>query len=176
MSTITDLNGDEITWEDITSSDMTGENYKDSNVNVYEFGNLILADILPTILVVVSVIADYSGILLSATDTTEDSVTITDETISVSSLEDFFGSASESTDISGTEMSQEDFGGNLTTGVDIEVEIMSVAEDSGSNGVWVDNTVDNSIIYDFSSFSYDEPSVTYNGFAPQGTVVDILGS
>lgn len=176
MSTITDLNGNEISWEDITSADMGGENYKDSNINVYTFGNLILADILPTVLVVVSVIADYAGSLLSATDTTEDSSTITDETISVSSLEDFFGSASESTDISGTEMSQEDFGGNLTTGTDVQVEVMSVTEDSGSNGTWVDNTVDNAATYDFSSFSYDEPTVTYNGFTPQGTVVDILGS
>jgi hypothetical protein len=68
MATVTDLTGNEVTTSENTSVQV-GD---DSNVNVYEFGNLILADILPTIIWLINYIADLSGSAVSETDKSGD--------------------------------------------------------------------------------------------------------
>lgn len=45
MATVTDITGSSVTQVDLTSVQVG----KDSNINVYEFGNVLLAGILPTI-------------------------------------------------------------------------------------------------------------------------------
>ena len=64
MATITDLTGSEVTQSDETSVQVTD----DSNVNVYEFGNILLAGILPAISSLLKRISDALGSELSATD------------------------------------------------------------------------------------------------------------
>lgn len=77
MATVTDLSGNQNTETDNNNSVAIPE---DSNVNVFEFGNLILADILPTILWLINYIADLGGSLLSATDGAGSSVSDEDKT------------------------------------------------------------------------------------------------
>ena len=112
MATVTDLTGNQNTADD-NKSVQIGD---DSNVNVFEFGNLILADILPTILWLINYIADQSGSSVSASD------------------------------------------------------------ESGSSVTESDNTAGNSITYDYSAYTYDSTSVNFDGYALQGTVVDMSGS
>jgi hypothetical protein len=64
VANITDLTGNVITQVDLTSVNI-GE---DSNINVFEFGNLILADILPTLLWFVGFLSDDLGSLVSEVD------------------------------------------------------------------------------------------------------------
>jgi hypothetical protein len=64
MATITDLTGSEVSQVDETSVQV-GE---DSNVNVFEFGNILLAGILPTLSSLLKSISDGIGNQLSATD------------------------------------------------------------------------------------------------------------
>ena len=64
MADITDLTGSEVSQSDETSVQV-GE---DSNVNVFEFGNILLAGILPTLSSWLKDIADAIGSQLSATD------------------------------------------------------------------------------------------------------------
>jgi hypothetical protein len=69
MATVTDLAGSEITQTD-ENSVQVGE---DSNINVFEFGNLILADLFPSIIAWINYLADLSGIALSLSDEQVDS-------------------------------------------------------------------------------------------------------
>ena len=64
MADITDLTGSEVTQSDETSVQV-GE---DSNINVFEFGNILLAGILPTLSSLLKSIIDGIGSQLSATD------------------------------------------------------------------------------------------------------------
>ena len=64
MADITDLTGSEVSQSDETSVQV-GE---DSNVNVFEFGNILLAGILPTLSSLLKSIIDGIGSQLSATD------------------------------------------------------------------------------------------------------------
>jgi hypothetical protein len=64
MATVTDLTGNENSQTDETSVQV-GD---DSNVNVYEFGNILLAGILPTLSSWLKDITDKIGNQLSATD------------------------------------------------------------------------------------------------------------
>jgi hypothetical protein len=63
MATVTDLTGSEVSIIDNTSVVIQ----EDSNINVYEFGNLILADLLP-----------FSLPLNYTTDETGSSVSVVD--------------------------------------------------------------------------------------------------
>jgi hypothetical protein len=85
MATVTDLSGNQNTETDNNNAVSIPE---DSNVNVFEFGNLILADILPTILWLINYISDMGGSLLSATDNSGSSVSDEDKTQSNSVLYD----------------------------------------------------------------------------------------
>jgi hypothetical protein len=64
MATVTDLTGSSISEQDLTSVQI----YEDSNINVYEFGNLILADILPTLSWLKNYIDDGMGSSVSLID------------------------------------------------------------------------------------------------------------
>jgi hypothetical protein len=64
MANVTDLTGSEIEQTDKISVQV-GD---DSNINVFEFGNLILADILPTLIWLINYMADLSGSAVSAID------------------------------------------------------------------------------------------------------------
>ncbi len=80
MANITDLTGNVITQADLTSVNV-GE---DSNINVFEFGNLILADILPTLLWFVGFLSDDLGSLVSEVD--DYGSTLTEEDLYGSSI------------------------------------------------------------------------------------------
>jgi hypothetical protein len=64
MATVSNLTGSEVTTTENTSVQV-GD---DSNINVFEFGNLILADIFPTIIWLINYLADLSGSAVSETD------------------------------------------------------------------------------------------------------------
>jgi len=78
MATVTDNTSSANTVTKNTSSAST----EDSNVNVLAFGELILADILPTILWLINQIADMTGSQLAALDKSGSSVDNDDKTIS----------------------------------------------------------------------------------------------
>ena len=88
MATVTDLTGSSVSQADLTSVQVG----KDSNINVYEFGNLLLAGILPTISSWLKNIADLTGSSLSASDKAGTSASMTDQAGSSSSLVDISGS------------------------------------------------------------------------------------
>lgn len=85
MATVTDLTGSEVAQRDETSVQV-GE---DSNVNVYEFGNILLAGILPTVSSWVKSITDKIGSQLSGTDKYGTEVAESDMAISNSEAYDF---------------------------------------------------------------------------------------
>lgn len=64
MATVTDLTGSQNTADD-NKSVQVGD---DSNINVFEFGNLLLAGILPTLSSLLKSISDAIGSQLSASD------------------------------------------------------------------------------------------------------------
>jgi len=64
MATVTDLTGSSVSQADLTSVQVG----KDSNINVYEFGNLLLAGILPRVSSWLKNLSDRIGAQLSATD------------------------------------------------------------------------------------------------------------
>lgn len=64
MATVTDLTGSSVSQADLTSVQVG----KDSNINVYEFGNLLLAGILPRVSSWLKNLSDRRGAQLSATD------------------------------------------------------------------------------------------------------------
>ena len=64
MANTTDLTGSEVNQTDETSVQVG----KDSNINVFEFGNTLLAGILPTLSSLLKRVTDGIGSQLSATD------------------------------------------------------------------------------------------------------------
>ena len=80
MATVTDLTRSSVSEQDLTSVQI----YDDSNINVYEFGNLILADILPTLLWFVGFLSDDLGSLVSEVD--DYGSTLTEEDLYGSSI------------------------------------------------------------------------------------------
>ena len=64
MANVTDLTGSQNTTDKDTSTKLP----KDSNINVFEFGNLILADIFPALIALVNYIADLQGSSVNASD------------------------------------------------------------------------------------------------------------
>ena len=88
MATVTDLTGNQNSASDSTSVQI----YADSNINVFEFGNLILADILPSISWVTIYVKDLIGNSSSISDTSGSSSSIADNSGSSSSIIDMGGS------------------------------------------------------------------------------------
>jgi hypothetical protein len=85
MATVTDLTGSDSTITD-KSSIQLGD---DSNINVFEFGNLILADILPSILWLINYIADLDGSTVTVGDDLGTSITEGDSSMDNSIAYDF---------------------------------------------------------------------------------------
>ena len=85
---ITDLDGSQST---ITDNDSVEYSY-DSNVNVYEFGNLILADIFPALGWFINRITDDLNSSTSVSDLSGSSSTITDQSGSEATIVDITGS------------------------------------------------------------------------------------
>ena len=111
MATVTDLTGNQNTATDDKSVQIAD----DSNINVFEFGNLILADILPSLLWLINYISDIGGSSVSASDS------------------------------------------------------------AGSSVSEADTSDNNSTLYDFIEYTYDNLFINYDGYPIQG-VVDISGS
>ena len=88
MATVTDLTDSSISEQDLTSVRI----YADSNINVYEFGNLILADILPTLSWLKNYIDDGRGSSVSIGDSSGSSISLSDSSGSSVSLIDISGS------------------------------------------------------------------------------------
>ena len=88
MATVTDLTGSSISEQALTSVQI----YEDSNIHVYEFGNLILADILPTLSWLKNYINDGSGSSVSIGDSGGSSISPLDSSGSSVSLIDISGS------------------------------------------------------------------------------------
>ena len=88
MATVIDLTGSSISEQDLTSVQI----YADSNINVYEFGNLILADILPTLSWLKNYIDDGRGSSVSIGDSSGSSISLSDSSGSSVSLIDISGS------------------------------------------------------------------------------------
>lgn len=78
MATVTDLSGSDNSINDNTSARVGA----DSNVNVFEFGNLILADILPTILWLINMLVDLDGTSVSGADCAGSTLTEVDTYVS----------------------------------------------------------------------------------------------
>jgi hypothetical protein len=176
MATTTDLTKNTVSTTDQTSQDTSGMVHEDSNVNVFEFGNLLLAGLLPTIISVINFLADYDGSLVSASDITESTVSAEDESVATVSLSDSGGETTTGTDYTESSQTIEDFSGETLSGTDVSVSVMTISDTSGSNGTWVDKSVDNSTTYDFADYTYDQVNINYDGYPIQGVVVDIAGS
>ena len=88
MATVTDLTGSSMSEQDLTSVQI----YEDSNINVYEFGNLILADILPTLSWLKNFMSDSNGSSVSIGDSGGSSISLSDSSGSSVSLIDISGS------------------------------------------------------------------------------------
>ena len=88
MATVTDLYGTENSVGDYASVELPD----DSNVNVFEFGNMILADILPSLLWVKDIVIDGIGTSNTATNSYGSIISMVDEVGSQSSIVDMSGS------------------------------------------------------------------------------------
>jgi len=88
MATVTDFDGS----QNSVSDDISVQFTEDSNINVFEFGNLILADILPSVRWIINQINDFTGNSVSETDYSGSSVLVEDKSGSSSSVVDFSGS------------------------------------------------------------------------------------
>lgn len=95
MANVTDLTGSQNTAEDNKSVQIA----QDSNVNVFEFGNLILADILPTLIWLINYIADLGGTAVSADDSAGSSVSDDDNTVSNSIAYDDISTLYDATNV-----------------------------------------------------------------------------
>jgi hypothetical protein len=199
MATTEDLTGNQTLIKD-TSSYGPGE---DSNVNVYEFGNLILADLLPILIYFIGMVSDMSGSASSATDISESTISETDITEDVLTVTDRSGSSSSMTDDTFTTYEDSninvyefgnliladllptllaiygyvlDFQGSVVSATDIQEEAIFEEDLAGVSITQTDLSTDNSIIYDFEEYTYDDVQINYNGYALQGVMVDIAGS
>ena len=88
MATITDLTGNQSTVVD-NSPVQVGQ---DSNINVFEFGNLLLAGILPTVTGILKDIKESMGSSISVSDGNGSSVSSTSLSGSSVSIVDISGS------------------------------------------------------------------------------------
>lgn len=87
MATITDISGSSVTITDLGSVLSN-----DSNINVFEFGCLLLADTFPVIISTASTTTDSAGSSVSESDIAGSSGTVSDIVGSSSSVVDISGS------------------------------------------------------------------------------------
>ena len=173
--TITDLYGNTIA--EVDSSMMEASMYSDdSNINVFEFANVLLAGLLPTFVWIASTLTDLTGDVISASDVPGSSITESDSTGVSLTADDILGGLVSEEDITEVVMSITDFFAYANEILDIEGTSLSVSEWGGNTIVSSSVSIDNSTTYDFATCEYDCSSVTYNGMGFEGTVVDISGS
>jgi hypothetical protein len=197
--TITDLHGNKIA--EVDSAMLEASEYSDdSNINVFEFANVLLAGLLPTFVWVVSALSDLSGDEVSVTDVslnnseTYDSSTYEYDNSSINyegvwvegTISDLIGISLTVGDIAGGLVSEEDvtevvmlvtdFLSNVNEILDIEGTSLSVSEWGGDTISVTEVSLSNSFTYDFSAYTYNNSSITYDGVWVQGTIVDISGS
>lgn len=199
MATVTDLTKNTVSAVDNSSTQIP----EDSNVNVYEFGNLILADILPTLASILNLVADYFGDLISATDVSGASISEEDSSGSSATIADLSGASGSVTDLNIPTVEDSnvnvyefgnliladilptilelmgymwDLGGNSVSASDIAG---STIEESGLSGVSLtttDRSDSNSVQYDDSAYTYEDLIINYDGYLFTGKVLDISGS
>lgn len=199
MATVTDLTKNSVTAADNSSTQIP----EDSNLNVYEFGNLILADILPTLASILNLVADYFGDLVSATDISGDSLSEEDTTGTSLTTTDFAGESSSVTDlnipiIEDSNINAFEFANILLAGIlptvlqvmgylldrsGSSIESSDVIGSSvdeagliGTNLTTTDKAQNNSIEYDDSAYTYEDTRINYDGYVFTGTVMDISGT
>jgi hypothetical protein len=189
MATITDLTGSDITASENTSVQV-GE---DSNVNVFEFGNLILADVFPTLVWLLNFVSDMFGELVTVTDSNGNSIDVSDLSDSQLSALDESGISLSVADNTGSLVAVSDSG--VTFSVDSNVNVFEFANlilaDVFPTVLWVvgqvldcigsqlsmsDKSQDNAIDYDSTLHIYDEDLISYLGYTPEGYSTSITGS
>ena len=176
---------------------------KDSNINVYEFGNLILADLLPIVISMLGVVSDLTGLVSSISDISEASVSATDTTEAVQTITDSAGSSVSPIDeavvlFDDSNINVYEFGNVLLAGLlPSLLELMSqVADMQGSTisisdqqeavvletdvsevvVVLSDVQSSNSVPYEEVGITYEGSSINYDGYLLPGVMVDISGS
>jgi len=175
MAVVTDLYGNKIA--EVDSSMLSGSEFPDdSNINVFEFANVLLAGILPILVWIVSTIADLSGDIVSATDTTGSFLTESDSAGVSLTANDIAGGTVSEEDVTEIIMSITDFLSNINEILDVEGTSLSVSEWGGNTVSATEVSLNNSLIYDFTIYEYDNPSINYEGVWVQGIVMDISGS
>ena len=223
MATITDLNGNSIGEADLTRFGLP----EDSNINVYEFGNLILADLLPILATLINAAVDIFGESLTVTDKSGNQLSIND--ITTSEMADsnvnvyefgnllLAGTFSEVLwqvlDLRGSEVSASDMTGGLSIvtddgvefAVDSNINVYEIGnliladvypslkmvinqvldlvgtagtlDDTDSSEVTLtDATMDNRISYDTGSIPYDSSDYQYDAVLNFFSVTDLSGS
>jgi uncharacterized protein YuzB (UPF0349 family) len=160
ISGIQDISGSSLDFSDKTNLSLS----EDSNVNVYEFGNLILADILPTVLFVMGAVLDIQGSSVANEDLLGSSTLI--------------GDISSSFDTEDSNINVFEFGNLILADVlpTLTYLILSIADISGNTVSTVDKVASTNIPYDSPVDTYDSESINYLGLVLQGSVVDIVGS
>ena len=94
---VTDLYGNTIA--EVDDSMLVGTEFsEDSNINVFEFANVLLAGLLPTLIWIASTLTDLSGDVVSASDVPGSSITESDSA----------GVSLTANDILGATVSEED--------------------------------------------------------------------
>lgn len=175
MAVVTDLYGNKIT--EVDSSMLTGSEFSDdSNINVFEFANVLLAGILPTLIWIVSTVADLTGDTASTTDTAGSSLSSSDTTGVGLTASDIAGGTVSEEDVTEIIMSVTDFLSSVNDILGVEGISLSVSEWGGNTVPATEVSLNNSLIYDFGVYAYDNPSINYEGVWVQGTVMDISGS
>ena len=199
MATVTDLTKNSVSATDNSSTQIP----EDSNINVYEFGNLILADLLPTLTGLITLVADYFGDLISATDITGASISEEDTSGSSATIADLSGASGSVTDLNiptveDSNINVYEFGNVLLAGIlptvlefmglffDLQGSSVSASdiagstiEESGLSGVSLtttDRSDSNSVQYDESTYTYEDLAINYDGYLFTGKVLDISGS
>ena len=197
MTTITDLYGNKIAEVDLVSLEVVEES-EDSNINVYEFGNLILADLLPTVVWLINFVSDLDGSSVSVDDLdkmpftydfneyvydqpsinyegfpVELTMDIQEATVLVS---DKGGSTVSDTDWTETVLVLTDFLSSVNSILDTTEATMTISDWSGNQNTTTDATSSNSEKYDFNEYAYETTRINYDGYLIQGVVVDISGS
>ena len=171
---ITDYTGNQEDLEDISVLD-AGTVNTDSNINVYEFGNLILADLLPLIIALVNLVSDLRGNSVDATDLSGESLTITDSDGQLLAITDGSGDSVSAEDITELVQTLTDLTSVLVDILDITGTSMDIDDWDGNTNTMTDLTEDNSVDYD-SLYLYNDTTISYDGHLLQGGVLDISGT
>lgn len=197
---ITDLTGSEIIDLDIDLVPSI-EFLEDSNINVFEFANVLLAGLLPMLVTLVNVTVDLVGTSVSEIDVdgqspydkdsninaTEFANTLfggllksitnifLDKSGSILLVTDEYGSSVLESDVTQAVLYITDFLSSVNEAMDVEGTSLSISE-WGGNLVAITTVSElNTTEYDFI-ISYNDETISYDGLRPQGLVVDISGT